>query len=47
MTRYMVFNWNKPNHPGKPIPTQIFLFELGLSLKLSSKAANFLKPIPL
>lgn len=34
-------------HPRHHIVTQIFLFEFGLSLKLSLKVANFLKPIPL
>jgi len=43
----MMFSWNKLNRPGKLIPTQIFQFELGLSLKSSLKSANLLKPIPL
>ena len=44
---FSLLNLNMLTLPSKHFYAQIFLFELGLSLKLSSKVANFLKSIPL
>ncbi len=41
------FNYCMLTRPEQHIATQIFQFEHGLSLKLSQKVANFLKPTPL